>query len=169
MEKINPSMQGTESNIEHVFSDNQIETSELALRSYNLGNEISKLIKSDVAQLHNIASKQQDIKSLVEHDPLRWLNQRPEEQVHLLCNLCETNINVTSEKKLNIICQIVELIYYCRNSKLVLPQHFTKNLMSFIFTNCKLYCSFIGSRSPGGSSIYSELVKPAKPYCNSLP
>ena len=27
---------------EHVFSDNQIETLELALRSYNLGNEISK-------------------------------------------------------------------------------------------------------------------------------
>ena len=103
MEKINPSMQGAEYNTEHVFSDNQIETSELALRSYNLGNEISKLIKSDVAQLHNIASKQQDIKSLVEDDPLCWLNQRPEELVHLLCNLCEIDINITSEKKLNII------------------------------------------------------------------
>ena len=128
----------------------------LALRSYNLGNEISKLIKSDVAQLHNIASKQRDIKSLVEHDPLRWLNQRPEELVHLLCNLCETDINITSEKKLNIICKIVELIYYCRNSKLVLMQHFTENLMSYIFTNCKSYCSFIGSRSPGGSYSYIQ-------------
>ena len=156
MEKINPSMQETESNTEHVFLDNQIETSELALRSYNLGNEISKLIKSDVAQLHNIASKQRDIKSLVEHDPLRWLNQRPEELVHLLCNLCETDINITSEKKLNIICKIVELIYYCRNSKLALPQHFTENLMSYIFTNCKSYCSFIGSRSPGGSYPYIQ-------------
>ena len=57
MEKINLSMQGTESNTEHIFSDNQIETSELALRSYNLGNEISKLIKLDVAQLHDITSK----------------------------------------------------------------------------------------------------------------
>ena len=57
-----------------------------------MGNEIGKLIKSDVAQLHNIASKKRDIKSLMEHDPLRWLNQRPEELVHLLCNLCETDI-----------------------------------------------------------------------------
>ena len=57
MEKINLSMQGTESNTEHIFSDNQIETLELALRSYNLGNEISKLIKLDVAQLHDITSK----------------------------------------------------------------------------------------------------------------
>ena len=88
MEKVNPSMQGSEPSTEHVFSDNHIETSELSLRSCNLGNEISKLIKWDVTQLHNIASKQQDIKSVVEHDPLRWLNQRPEELVHLLCNLC---------------------------------------------------------------------------------
>ena len=78
MEKLNPSMQGTEFITEYEFSDNEIETSELASRSYSLGNEISKLIKSDVAQLHNITSKQQDAKGLVEHDPLRWLNQRPE-------------------------------------------------------------------------------------------
>ena len=149
-------MQGTECNTEQVFSDNQIETSEVALRSYNLGNEIGKLIKSDVARLHNIASKQQDIKSLVEHDPLRWLNQRPEELVHLLRNFCETDVNITSEKKLNIICKIVELIYYCRNSKLVLLQHFTEKLMSYIFTNCKSYFSFIRSRSPGGLDLYIQ-------------
>ena len=50
----------------------------------------------------------------------------------------------------------MELIYYCRNSKLALPQHFTENLMSYIFTNCKSYCSFIGSRSPGGSYPYIQ-------------
>ena len=64
MEKINLSMQGTESNTEHIFSDNQIETSELALRSYNLGNEISKLIKLDIAQLHNINLSSKILKAL---------------------------------------------------------------------------------------------------------
>ena len=28
--------------------------------------------------------------------------------------------------------------------------------MSYIFTNCKSYCSFIGSRSPGGSYPYIQ-------------
>ena len=51
MEKINPSMQGTESNTEHVFSDNQIETSELAFRSYNLGNEFGMLHNSIILHL----------------------------------------------------------------------------------------------------------------------
>ena len=63
-----------------------------------------------------------------------WLNQRPEELIHLLCNLCETDINIANEKKLNIVCKIVELLYYSRNSKLVLPHHFTKNLMSYLQT-----------------------------------
>ena len=110
----------------------------------------------DVAQLHNTASKQEDIESIVEHNLLCWLNQQPEELVHLLCNLCETDINITSEKKLNIIFKIPELIYYCRNSKLVLMQHFTENLISYIFANCKSYCSFIGSWSPGSSYLYIQ-------------
>ena len=73
-----------------------------------------------------------------------------------MCSLCETDINITSEKKLNIICKIVDLIYYCQNSKLFFPQHFTENLMSYVFTNCKSHCSFIGSRSPRGSYPYIQ-------------
>ena len=58
---------------------------------------------------------------------------------------------------MNIVAKIIELIYYSHNSKLILPNHFLENLLSYCFTNCKTYTNFVGARGPGGS--YSYVAK----------
>ena len=46
---------------------------------------------------------------------------------NLLANICDIDINTTGDKKRKIIAKIVEVINYCRNSKLVLINHFLEN------------------------------------------
>ena len=145
----------SDDNSDNVSED---EDKKLVLKSYELGKKLSSRIQSDILKLYKMgATKQNEITKLMNHDPLKWLNNRPLELVHFLCNLCEIDVNATKEKKLNIISKIIELIYYCRNSKLVLPQHFTENLMCYALTNCKTYSNLLGNRSPGGSYPYLQL------------
>ena len=49
---------------------------------------------------------------------------------------------------------MMELIYYCRNSKLVLPNHLIESLLCYSFTNSKSYANFLGNRATGGSYTY---------------
>ena len=72
-----------------------------------------------------------------------------------MSSLCSIDLNTANEKELKLICKTIELIYYCQNSKLVLPEDFIENLVSYTCTNSKINCNFQGSLSPGGS--YSSL------------
>ena len=84
-------------------------------------------------------------------DVIHWLSSRPTELLHLICKLYNVDINCDSSKKATIVAKVIELIYYCRASKLVLPNHFPENILCYSYTNCKSYLNFQGSRSPGGA------------------
>ena len=83
-----------------------------------------------------------------------WLSQRPPELIQFICSLCDFDLNTSKESKLSVVAKIVELIYYSKNSKLVLPNHFMENVYAYSLTNCKTFCNYFGTRSPGGSYHY---------------
>ena len=60
---------------------------------------------------------------------------------------------------------MIELIYYCRYSKLVLPNHLIESLLCYSFTNSKSYANFLGNRAPGGS--YTYLISWLKQLANN--
>ena len=99
--------------------------------------------------------KIEKIDDLVSFSRLDWISKRPAGLVHFLSSLCSIVLNTANEKKLKLIGKTIELICYYQNSKLVLPEHFTENLVSYTCTNSKINCNFQGSLSPGGS--YSSL------------
>ena len=133
-ENVTPNMTvQNDSEVDSYDSENE----DLVLKCYDLGKELSSSVRKDILQFRSTASETKSITKLTEYKPLKWLNERPQELVHFLCNLCDTDVNTANDKKLNIISKIVELVYYCRNFKLVLPQNFTENLMCYALTNCK--------------------------------
>ena len=73
------------------------------------------------------------IGELLKVDPLKWLHQRLQELIHFLRNWCDVDVNASSDTKLNIVCKIVELIYYCHNSRIVIPQYFLESLIFELF------------------------------------
>ena len=76
---------------------------------------------------------------------------------HFLSSLYSIDLNTANEKKLKLICKTIEQIYYCRNIKLVLPEDFIENLVSYTCTNNKINCNFQGSLSPGCSYLSLSL------------
>ena len=52
------------------------------------------------------------------------------------------------------VAKIVELVYYSRNSKLVLPHHLMESLETYSLTNSKTCANVFGGRTPGGSYSY---------------
>ena len=131
-------------------------TKNFTLKFYNLGNELSTIVATDVVDLYSHGEDIKHLEHLTNYKPLEWLAGRPPELVHMLANICQVDINTATVSKLKIVSKIIELIYYCRNSKLVLPNHFLENLLSYSLTNCKTYSNYLGNRSPGGS--YSYLI-----------
>ena len=65
-----------------------------------------------------------------------------------LCNLCDINLNKSSDAKLYIACKIVELIYYCHNSRIVMSQHFLESLIYNYLTNSNSYSNFLSNGTP---------------------
>ena len=91
----------------------------------------------DITDIYN-NEKTEKIDDLVSFSRLDQIFKNPAELVHFLSSLCSINLNTANEKRLKLIGKIIELIYYCRNSKLVLPEHFIENLISYTCTNIKL-------------------------------
>ena len=116
-------------------------------------------ISSDVSNIGLIDS----IRDLSNFNSVMWLAKRPVELIQLLSKICNIDVNTASTSKLIILSKIVELIYYCKNSRKVLSNHFLENLLCYSFTNSKSYLSFLGNRSPGGSySLCKKVVKGSK-------
>ena len=119
-----------------------------------LAEELRDRVQIDITDIY-YNEKMEKIDDLVSFSRLDWISKRPAELVNFLSGLCSIDLNNAHEKKLNLICKTIELIYYCRNSKLELPEHFIENLVSYTCSNSKINCNFQGSLSPGGS--YSSL------------
>ncbi len=126
------------------------EDEELITQCIKIGEEIRNLIVSDVKQIGNVDS----VSELKNFDHLKWLRERPEPVLHLLCSLSGIDLNTAGNAKIIILSKVVELLYYSMNSKKVLPNHFLENLLCYTFTNCKSQLSFLGNRCPGGSYTY---------------
>ena len=119
-----------------------------------IGKDLNTLISPDIVNCYNQPRKTREITELIDHKPIKWLVERPPELVHMIANLCGIDLNTASDKKLSVVSKIIELVYFCRNSKLVLPQHFLENLLNYSLTNSKSCANFFGGRAPGGSYYY---------------
>ena len=135
------------------MDDSDDSHSDLISQCIETGKMLNSCILSDIVDVEAVNS----IEEISSFDPLIWLAHRPPELIQLISNICNIDVNVASNKKLVILAKIVELIYYCCNSRKVLPNHSLENLLCYSFTNSKSYLSFLGSRSPGGS--YSYVTK----------
>ena len=132
------------------ITDDESDSDSLTLKCIEVGKEVKYNILSDIGDVDTASS----IRKLSDFNPLVWLSQRPPELVQLLGNLCNIDVNVAKTNKLVLLCKIIELIYYCNNSKKVLPCHFLESLLCYSFSNSKSYMTFMGNRSPGGSYTY---------------
>ena len=119
----------------------------------DIGDKLNALIKNDISVL-KANSEIETLKDVMNYCPLKWLNDRPNELIYLLTSVCQIDVNTASTEKLKIFAKAIEMIYYCINSRLVLPNHMVENLLCYSFTNCKSFLNFVGSRSPGGRYTY---------------
>ena len=117
----------------------------LTLKCIYVAKEVKCSISSDINDVDTAANS---IKKLSDFDPLAWLSKRSSGLVQLLGNLCNIDVNVAKNNKLILLCKIIELIYYCNNSKKVLSCYFLENLLCYSFTNSKSCMTFMGNRSP---------------------
>ena len=76
--------------------------------------------------------------------------------LQLLCSISDIDINKVGRAKIIVFSKMVELIYYTVNTKMVLPNHFSENMLGSTFTNCKYYLSFLENRCPGGPHTYAN-------------
>ena len=139
----------TESDTDKSDSSSE-DNEELSSKCIEIAKELSNLISTDVKNLRS-KTEINCIQQLNNFEVSDWLLKRPSELLHLLCELCQVDINCSSDKKIIVLGKVIELIYFSRSSKLVLPNHFLENLLCYSFTNCKSYLNFEGSRSPGGA------------------
>ena len=98
-----------------------------------VGKELSKSIKNDINNIRS-STDIKSIKDLNNHSSAHWLCNRPPELLHLLSNLCQIDINITSNKKLIILAKAVELICYCVYSRTVITKPFIRKLI-VLFVN----------------------------------
>lgn len=137
---------------ESVATDDDGLDYELYKKITDVGSSLQDAMKADISKLKG--SPLRDIPEALSYDPLKWIINRPEMLVHLVSSVCNVDLNTADTDQLTLFSKIIELIYSCKNSKIVLPNHFLENLMCYTYTNCKTYLNFMGSRSPGGAYTY---------------
>ena len=101
------------------LSDEDHYENELTLKCVELAEKLSLLLKDNVHQLYLQNHKVKQIETLKSCQSSKWLLQGPQALTLLLCNLWKVDINTAGPSKLNVLPKIIELIYYCRNYKLV--------------------------------------------------
>ena len=115
-----------------------------------LGKRMSGIVDEDSRKLY-LSKNIQNLTELVDFENINWLCERPMELIHFLSTMCKVDLNTASESKLRAFSKIIELIYFCHDSKMVLPQHFTDNLIQYRLTNSKTCTNYQGSSSLSGS------------------
>ena len=115
----------------------------------DIGKKIEGDIDNDIKEMPLQTLK--TYKDIIDYEPSLWLAERPENLLHLLSTICNIDLNTTTPDQVILICKIVELIYACKKSRMILPNHFIENLLCYSCTNCKTFISFLSERGPCGS------------------
>ena len=91
---------------------------------------LNEVLTADITNLHN-EKPCKDSESVLTFDVNAWLNERPEQLLTHLRQLCNLDGSARSNY---LLAKMIEQIYNCRNSCLVLPLGFRENLITYNLT-----------------------------------
>ena len=89
-----------------------------------------------------------DIDKLISFKSSDWLKDRPKNLVKFLSSICSLNLN--NEIDVIKLCMIIEQMYGCINQRMILPNSFRNNLLTYSLSNSKLLVNFNGKCRPSG-------------------
>ena len=118
-----------------------------------------KLISKGVSKLYN-ERPCKDAETLLSCNITEWIKNRPINVVKHLQALC----NLKDSKYENyLFAKILEQLYNCRNSRLVLPLSFQENLVTYKCSNSSLLTALNSASMPSGghTSVTKKLKKAA--------
>ena len=92
------------------------------------------------------------IDTLVNFKSIDWLRERPKKLVSFISNICD--LNPENETAAFQICKVIEQLYSCVNQRLVLPNAFRHNLLTYSLSNSELLVNFNGKSMPSGGYTY---------------
>ena len=94
-------------------------------------DQLHRLIAKDVTRPYN-EKPCKDMDTVLTYDINNWLSQRPIELVKHLQELCNLDFSPHLQYLLR---KVIEQIYNCRNTSLILPLGFRENLITYKFSN----------------------------------
>ena len=142
------------------LSDEDHYENELTLKCVELAEKLSLLLKDDMHQLYLQNHKVKQIETLKSCQSSKWMLQGPQALTLLSCNLWKVDINTAGPSKLNVIAKIIELIYYCRNYKLVLANQQLKTYFITLLRTTDLMQIFWETELPVDQTyIFNFMVK----------
>ena len=113
-------------------------------------SDVEKFVSEDISQLYKEKPcKDQELVLL--HDVKIWNSERPEKLVNLLRSLCKLDDSSHSNY---LLAGLIEKIYKCRNSRLVLPLSFQEALVTYTLPNSAQLSALNSKSKPSGSHTY---------------
>ena len=115
---------------------------------------VLSLIEQDVTLLHSQKNKC-SLESLTNYRSSEWLQDRPNVVVETISQICGYAIeDLQNEQASFRVAKILEEIYKCRNSRIVLPLSFAQNLLTYSYSHSRKLIAYNACVSPGGSNTY---------------
>ena len=93
--------------------------------------DLNKTLLVDVTKLYN-EKPCKDSGAVLSFHLEKWINEHPQKLLTHLCQLC--NLDDSSRSNF-LLAKLIEQIYKCRNSHLVLPLGFRENLVTYKLSN----------------------------------
>ena len=112
--------------------------------------DLDKILSADVTKLY-YEKPCKDSGSVLSFNVDTWINERPQKLLTHLRKLC--NLDDSSRSNF-LLTKMVEQIYKCRNSRLVLPLGFRENLVTYKLSNNALLSALNSSTKPCGSHTF---------------
>ena len=109
-------------------------------------DQLHRLIAKDVTRLHN-EKPCKDMDTVLTYDINNWLS----ELVKHLQELCNLDFSPHSQYPLG---KVIEQIYNCRNTRLILPLDFRENLITYKLSNNPFLFALNSSATSSGSHTY---------------
>ena len=154
------SNQGTEEEKVEIVDEN------VSLQYATFMQNLNEQISQDTTFLYH-ERPCKDMNSLLNHSIDEWLGKRPvdlKKHLKLLCGLDY------SKKSKFLLAKMIEQIYACRNSKLVLPLAFRENVVSYKIANSpKLSAINCASKPSGGQTFLNQWLNKSAEAPLSVP
>ena len=112
--------------------------------------DLNKILLVDETKLYN-EKPCKDSGSVLSFDVDKWKNEHPQKLLTHLGQLC--NLDDSSRSNF-LLAKLIEQIYKCRNSRLVLPLGFRENLVTYKLSNNALLSALNSSTKPCGSHTF---------------